>query len=309
MRLPRLATIDIGTNTLLLLIVEEPQPGQLHALHDEARFGRLGKGLDTSGVLDHAAIERCLAILRDFRATIDSHQVQRIAVVGTQALREAGNASDFLAAAEAILGTKVEVISGAREAELVSLAVTESLPELGDATTVIADVGGGSTELIVCERRKVVSVESVPIGSVRMTERHLRDDPPAPFQTTALVTELDELLAGVRLPFGVPLVATAGTATTMAALELGLPRYDAAAVHGHRIEPAAIGRLLARLFDSSVEERKAMPGMEPERADVIAGGVAIFARLVHKMGASEVIACDRGVRWGLAYELQSTRAH
>ncbi|HTM23490.1 MAG TPA: hypothetical protein VL172_23365, partial [Kofleriaceae bacterium] len=144
----RLGVIDIGTNTLLLLVVED-HGGQVVRVHDECRFGRLGQGLDASGQLKPEAIERSLAILREYRGDIDRLGVDAVAAVGTQALREASNAAAFRGPAEAILGGPIEVIAGAREAELVARAVAGSFPQLADADHVIADVGGGSTEIIV----------------------------------------------------------------------------------------------------------------------------------------------------------------
>src|SRR5690606_18826750 len=143
----KLAAVDIGSNTLLLLVVEVASGGLL-ARRDECRFGRLGQGLDRSGRLAPEAIERSLAILRDYRAMLDQEGVARLAVVGTQALREADNAGDFLAPAGEILGAPVEVIRGEREAELVFRSVAEALPEVAGGDVVVCDVGGGSTELI-----------------------------------------------------------------------------------------------------------------------------------------------------------------
>jgi exopolyphosphatase/guanosine-5'-triphosphate,3'-diphosphate pyrophosphatase len=152
----------------------------------------------------------------------------------------------------------------------------------------------------------VTSEVSLPIGAVRLTERHLKHDPPTADEVAALTADIDRHLASVALPRAVPVVGVAGTATTLAAAHLGLARYDAAAVTGLRMTPAAVAALYARLVAATVAERKAVPGIEPQRADVIAGGAAIFARILEHIAAPVLITCDRGIRWGVAYEHMST---
>ena len=296
------AVIDIGTNTLLLLIVDDA----MQPIVDLCRFGRLGKGLDATGRLAEDAIENSLEICREFRRVMDQHGATRPAIIATQASREAANAADFVGPAEAILGAPIEVIAGEREAALAATAVARTFPELAGTRYVVVDVGGGSTELITVEADRVVSQVSVPIGAVRMTERHLAHDPPTAAEVAAMMADIDRQLAALVLPRGVPVIATAGTATTLAAVTLGLARYDAAAVTGLRLSRDAVAALLDRLLAATVVERKAMPGVEPQRADVIAGGAAIFARVLAAIDAPVMITCDRGIRWGLAYERMST---
>ncbi|HET7502802.1 MAG TPA: hypothetical protein VFK02_17390 [Kofleriaceae bacterium] len=298
------AVIDIGTNTLLLLIVDDA----LQPLVDVCRFGRLGKGLDATGRLAPEAITRSLEICREYRRVMDDHAVARPIVIATEAAREADNAADFVGPAEQILGAPIEVIAGSREAELAAIAVARTFPELAAARYVVVDVGGGSTELITVHAGSVDAEVSIPIGAVRMTERHLRHDPPTQAEISALESDIDRYLAQIALPRGVPVIGTAGTATTLAAIRLGLQRYDAAAVTGLRLAPQTLAELLARLYAASVAERKAIPGIEPERADVITAGAAIFARILRRIDAPVLITCDRGIRWGIAYERMSAGA-
>jgi exopolyphosphatase/guanosine-5'-triphosphate,3'-diphosphate pyrophosphatase len=293
------AVIDIGTNTLLLLIVDE----QLTRIVDLCRFGRLGKGLDASGRLDPEAIARSLAICTEYRAVLTEHDVATPHVIATQALREAANAVDFIAPAEKLLGAPIEVIGGPREAQLAYLAVARTFPELAGSRFVVVDVGGGSTELITADAHGGMFAVSVPIGAVRMTERHLKSDPPAIGEVLALDDDIDAQLAPLQLPARVPIIGTAGTATTMASLVLALEAYDPDAVTGIRLAPEKIDQLRQRLLHATTAERRAMAGMEPQRADVIAAGVAIYHRAMHRIGAPVMITCDRGIRWGLAYEL------
>jgi exopolyphosphatase/guanosine-5'-triphosphate,3'-diphosphate pyrophosphatase len=270
------AVIDIGTNTLLLLVVDE------HAgrVVDLCRFGRLGKGLDASGNLAADAIAKSLEICREYRRVLDANGVKAPSVIATQALREAKNGRDFVGPAEQILGAPIEIIAG--------------------EPYVVVDVGGGSTEFIATDGARVVSAASVPIGAVRLTERHLAHDPPTEREIAALDADIDAKLATLDLPRHVPLVGTAGTATTLAAIELG--RYDAERVTGLHLSRARVGELRRATLAATVEQRKATPGIEHQRADVIAAGIAIYDRALERVQATELIVCDRGIRWGLAYE-------
>jgi exopolyphosphatase/guanosine-5'-triphosphate,3'-diphosphate pyrophosphatase len=295
----RTAVIDIGTNTLLLLIVEPDG----RAVVDLCRFGRLGQGLDGSGRLADEAIARSLEICREYRAEMDRVGVGRVAVVGTQALREAANAASFVAPAEEILGARIEVIAGAREAELAYRSVERGLPEVAGRPFVVVDVGGGSTEVVASDGFRVTAAISVPIGAVRLTERHLRHDPPLPSEASSLIEDIDAQLAKATIPRGVTVVGTAGTATTLATVHLGLDGYDPAKIHGVRVPRGDVDAIYARLVAATVAERKAMRGMEPKRADVIPAGVAIFARVLARAEAPELVVSDRGIRWGVAYEL------
>src|SRR4051794_47419 len=297
-----IAVIDIGTNTLLLLIVDQA----MHPVVDLCRFGRLGKGLDATGRLAADAIATSLEICREYRQVMDDRGVARPIVIATQAAREASNADDFLGPAQQILGAPIQVIAGEREAELAALAVARTFPELAPARYLVVDVGGGSTEIIAVDAGRVVSQTSIPIGAVRLTERHLHHDPPTAPEIVALSADIDRHLATLDLPRSVPVIGTAGTATTLAAVKLGLEHYDPEAVTGLRISRDAVNVLHARLLALGVAERKAMPGIEPQRADVIAAGAAIFARILQRIDAPVLITCDRGIRWGLPCEAMST---
>jgi len=298
----RAAVVDIGTNTLLLLIAEN-RDGGVHVLADDCRFGRLGQGLDSTGNLAPEAIERSLAIVRDYRALMDQHGVTEVCVVATQALREAANAELFVAPAEKLFGASIDVIAGEREAELVHKAVAASLPQLAGQRILVVDVGGGSTEFILASDDGVESYRSMKIGSVRHTERYFKDDPPTADQVQALIEDVDAVIVGLNLPTDVTVVGTAGTATSIASIELQLAQWDPDRVQGLAIPTPTVTSQLARLLELTNEQRRQLPGLEPKRADVVAAGVAIFARVLHHTVASELIVSDRGVRWGVLYEL------
>jgi exopolyphosphatase/guanosine-5'-triphosphate,3'-diphosphate pyrophosphatase len=303
----RVAVIDIGTNTLLLLVGESQTSGRVRVLHDACRFGRLGQGLDRSGVLADEAVARSLDILREYRTIIDRLEVDAVAALGTQALREARNSDSFTVPATEILRIPIEIIAGHREAELVYRAVAAEFPALEGTPFLVGDVGGGSTEIIVAGGRGVTSFDSVPIGSVRLTERHLHGDPPAPGEVQALFADIDGALSGLDLPAEVRVVGTSGTATSIAAIAQAMPAYDRERVNGFTMPVEAVTQQLSRLLSLTLDDRRRMPGLEPQRADVIAAGVAIFARLLQQVRARDFMVSDCGVRWGMAYELASRR--
>jgi exopolyphosphatase / guanosine-5'-triphosphate,3'-diphosphate pyrophosphatase len=294
----RVAAIDIGTNTILLLVVDLPAG---HVIEDRCRIERLGRGVDASGALDEAAVARSLDALREYATALRAAGAERVGAVGTQALREAKNGAAFLRPAQEILGHAIEVVGGEREAHLAFRAVRRSFPDLPDV--VVCDVGGGSTELIVARGGSIESVASVKIGSVRLAERYLGADPPDATEAAAMIAAIDDVLAPLPLPAGLPLVATAGTATTLAAVSLGLAVYDAERVQGLRLPRSEVEKQVLRYLELPLAERRHIPGLDPRRADVIPAGAAIIVRVMERIGADQVMVSDRGIRWGLAYEL------
>ena len=274
-------------------------------MEDLCRFGRLGEKLDATGKLDAEAIARSLEICREYRDKLDLFGVGVPTVIATQALREATNAEEFIGPAQEILGATIEVITGTREAELAAVAVAQTFPELTGRPYVVVDVGGGSTEVIVTDGKRVKFATSVPIGAVRMSERYLEHDPPLADELVQMTDDIDRQLAALPLPTGVCVVGTAGTATTIAAIDLGLVTYDPQKVTGLRLDPKVVERQLQQLAKLTVAQRRTLRGMEPERADVIVGGIAIYARILQQIGATKLITCDRGIRWGVAFEMST----
>jgi len=253
-------------------------------------------------VLCPAWYGRALRICREDRDGMDAHGITTPVVVGTQALREATNARAFTEPAQTILGAPIEIIAGTREAELAFLSVARTFPELAGMPYVVVDVGGGSSEVITSDGTRVLADVRLPIGAVRLTERHLAHDPPTPDEVRALMLDIDRHLATLELPRGAQVVATAGSATTLAALAQNLATYEPERVTGVRLSAMAIDHQLARLLTAKVAVRRTWKGMEPQRADVIAAGVAILSRLVHRLDAPVLITADRGVRWGVVFE-------
>jgi len=297
----RLATIDVGTNTTLLLVGEVAGDG-VRVLAERAEITRLGRGIGADGGLGAAGLEHTLAVLSEYAAIARAHGAA-IHAIGTEALRRAPNADEFLAPAARILGAAVEVIDGEHEAALTFLAAARSFAEVATGTAVVVDIGGGSTEIIVAQAGRIDCRRSLPLGSVRLTERHIRNDPALPAELAAIEAEIAERLSGV--PFPAPplaLVGTAGTVTSLAAMSLGLASYDPQLVHGHRLTLAALEREITRLRSATQAERERMPGLDPRRADVILAGACILRQIAAAARASEILVNDRGIRWGLLYE-------
>ncbi|HVU52726.1 MAG TPA: Ppx/GppA phosphatase family protein [Polyangia bacterium] len=299
------ATIDVGTNTTLLLVARVEASGDVTVLENAAEITRLGRGIGAGGALGPEGIARTLEVLRRYAALAREHGA-RIAAIGTEALRRAPNGGDFLGPAAEILGGPVEVIEGAREAALTFRATVESFPDEASAgALVVVDLGGGSTEIVVAERGAVVWSRSLPLGSVRLTERHVRHDPAAPDELAALAREVDGALAAVPWPARATVVGVAGTVTTLAAMALRLEAYDAGRVHGYALGLAELDAEIARLEASTQAERERFVGLDPRRADVILAGSVLLRRIAQAAGASAVRVSDRGIRWGLLYELRA----
>jgi exopolyphosphatase/guanosine-5'-triphosphate,3'-diphosphate pyrophosphatase len=305
-----LATIDVGTNTTLLLVARGAPGAAIEVLADRAEITRLGRGIGGAGRLSPTGIEATLAALREYAALARSHGA-RLAAVGTEALRRAPNADEFLLPAREILGVEVEVIDGGREAALTFRAVIESFPHAAadGGSLVVVDIGGGSTEIIVARRGQVQHRSSLPIGSVWLTERHLRHDPAHGPEVEAVRAEIRAALQTIPFPAGgggdaaaLTLVGVAGTVTSLAAMAQGLACYDPARVHGFALARAELDGQIARLLRMPQAERERIVGLDPRRADVILAGALILCEIVRNAGVDTILVSDRGIRWGLLYE-------
>ena len=293
----KLATIDVGTNTTLLLVAEA-KDGQWRVLEDRAEITRLGRGIGQDGGLGREGIERTLAALREYATLARRHQAP-IAAIGTEALRRAPNAQEFLGPAAAILGGPIEVIDGEREAALSFLAATRSFPAEAAGTMVVVDIGGGSTEII---RPDVKFRRSLPMGSVRLTERHVQQDPAAEAEVAAVIADVRGHLQGVPLAGAQTLVGVAGTVTSLAAMAQALQDYDPALVHGYRLSRTTLEDQVSALRRTTQAERERLPGLDPRRADVILAGAAILLEILRETGLPHLLVSDRGIRWGLLFE-------
>jgi exopolyphosphatase / guanosine-5'-triphosphate,3'-diphosphate pyrophosphatase len=303
----RCAFIDIGTNTILCLIAECGDAGEFRVLDDIAEISRLGQGVDKTRRIDAAGEDRSSAVLRRYLERCARLGVQEIVAVGTSALRDAENSSEVLARWRQGLGLNVRLISGEEEAAYSYLATRRGLLLAGRELLVI-DIGGGSTEFIHGDREGVSEAMSVDVGSVRLTERYLHSDPVTQTQCDAMAAVIDGALApiGARwLPAAsqLTLVGIAGTFTTLAAVEKKLAQYSHGEVHGSLLSLGEVRRQIIIYQGLTVQQRKAIPGLHPMRADVILAGAYMVERIMTLFAASQVIVSDQGVRYGLLYQL------
>ncbi|MGH7767132.1 MAG: hypothetical protein ACREQP_06730 [Candidatus Binatia bacterium] len=332
----RIATIDLGTNTILLLVVELEDDGGFRVLTDRAEIARLGQGVDRTRSLSAEGVERALEVLREYVHTCRNLGVDEIAAAGTSALRDALNAKNFLGRLKHELKLDLRVLSGREEAAYSYLAVQKGL-HIEAKDVLVVDVGGGSTEFIWASDGKMHGLASLDLGSVRLTERYLRSDPVRKEECELLIQTVDQSVGrllgdwgGLR-PFdfaqgrqpqddpdrtarGEPgrtargegtrttMVGIAGTFTTLAAVEQGLTHYSHSDVHGSRLARAEVERQTVLYRDRTVAERKEIAGLEPKRADVILAGALAIERVMSLFGIDEVVVSDQGIRYGLLYE-------
>jgi exopolyphosphatase/guanosine-5'-triphosphate,3'-diphosphate pyrophosphatase len=300
----RYATIDIGTNTALLLIAEL-HDGQLVTLQDIAEVTGLGRGIAQRGTLHPENAQAALRLLAHYAEQCQIAGVEKLAVIGTASLRDASDGPQFQAEASNILGVPVEIISGDEEARLAALAIAKAFPEEGQR--VCFDIGGGSTELILLSGTQILGKHSYPIGSVKLTERFLQGDPPSQ-------DELQQLLVGAHaalqpLPFSgfvwtqpQQLIGTAGTVTTLCAMCHHVAPYDPARIHKALLQKSQLRALFDKMSQMTIAERATLVGLDHRRADVIVAGAAIVLAILETLSAEALTVSDHGLRHGLFWE-------
>ncbi|MCJ8504511.1 Ppx/GppA family phosphatase [Kocuria flava] len=284
----RTGAIDCGTNSIRLLIADTREEGGRTVLDDvvrEMRVVRLGQGVDATGWLAEAALERTFAAAEHYARLLAEHGVEHLRFVATSATRDAGNRDVFLEGIRSRLGVVPEVVTGDEEARLSFLGAAAALPGLapGDRVLVV-DLGGGSTEFVLGDAEGVRAERSVDVGCVRMTERHLGSNPPTTAQQEAVLRDVDAALrtvaASVPLAETTHLVGVAGSVTTVTAHALGLPAYDPAAIDGAELPLERIEAAARELTAMTREERARLPYMHEGRVDVIGGGALVWRRIV-----------------------------
>ncbi len=312
----RVAAIDCGTNSIRLLVAQtrHDADGSVVALDDLDRrmqIVRLGQGVDRTGRLDPSALARTLDALAVYAERAHELGAQRIRMVATSATRDATNAADFAAGVRAVLGADPEVISGDEEARLSYRGATAGVSDaLAPSPRLVVDIGGGSTEIVRGDGADVLAARSVDVGCVRMTERHLRSDPPTPHEVAAATADIDEALdvAGRTVPLAgaASLVGLAGSVTTVAALHLRLDAYDPRAIHGSRVPADEVRRISRWLLGMPHDRRAALGVMHPGRVDVIAAGALVLARIVERTAVAEVVVSEHDILDGIAWSLLET---
>ena len=307
----RVAAIDCGTNSIRLLVADLPDPsaGPRAPLVDVVRrmeIVRLGQGVDRTGRLAPEAIERTRQALAGYAAEIAELGAERVRMVATSATRDASNADDFRAMVLDTLGVEPEVVSGDEEARLSFTGAVRGLPADARPPYLVVDIGGGSTEFIVGSTGPDAAI-SVNVGCVRMTERHLHDDPPTPEQVAAAEADIreavDRALAAVPGRNAATLVGLAGSVTTLTAIALGLPRYDSGRIHHARVSYEDVAKVTADLLAMPVAKRLEIPVMHPGRADVIGGGALVLRLIMERAGMTSMITSEHDILDGIAYSL------
>ena len=301
----RVASVDIGTNSTRLLIadVDEASSSVERELYRSSRVTRLGAGVDASGRLSEEAAQRVFETLSEYRAEIDKHDCERNIAVLTSAVRDAANGEQFAGRVREEFGLDARVLAGEQEAQLTFLGAMSGR-ERSDRPTVVIDVGGGSTEFVVGSDHTVGFHVSLNAGVVRMSERHIHDDPPAPAQ-------LEDLGADVRSVFsgGLPAevrrqvtagIAVAGTATSAASIDQRLDPYDPERVNGYPLPLSTVDGLRVRLAAMREPQRREVVGLNPDRAPTIVAGMIILGEAMRMFGLEGVEVSEHDILYGAA---------
>ena len=321
----RVAAIDCGTNSLRLLIADiDPASSELDDVQRRMEIVRLGQGVDATGRLAPDALARTFAMLEEYARAISDAGAGAVRLVATSATRDASNAAEFSAGVRRILGVEPEVVSGSDEAYLSFSGATAELgratepgqPDQPEPPFLVVDIGGGSTEFVFgtpeADARHGLSAISVNIGCVRLTERHLHDDPPAEEQVAAATRDIDAALATVAESIPVAsartLVGLAGSVTTLTAVALDLAVYDPARIHHARISAGRVNEVTVGLLSQDHQQRAASPVIHPGRVDVIGAGALILDRIMARFGFTEMVASEHDILDGIAWSIVTAAA-
>ena len=304
----RVAAFDCGTNSLRLLVADLDLPAGTGAdLVRDMRIVRLGQGVDRTGRIAEASLQRVFTAVEEFMETVREHDVKEIRFCATSAARDAENSEEFVAGIRERTGVQPEVLDGDEEARMSFAGATRDLPPLPEPL-LVCDIGGGSTELILGKADgSVTAAESLDIGSVRLNERHLAGDPPSEEEIAAAVADIDDALdrCSVDPADAGAVIGVAGTVTTLTAAVLDLPTYDSMVIHHSVLRPDAVQGAVTRLLAMLVEQRKELPYMHPGRADVIGAGGLILDRVLHRTTVSSMLVSEHDILDGIAWSLAS----
>jgi len=298
--LKKVASIDIGTNTILLLIAEV-EGEKITPLFEKETVVGLGKGVQKNGILMTEAMHRGLQTLSQYLERCQAMEVGKIFAVGTSALREAANSEDFLRLVKKKMNLSIEVISPEEEAQFSFLAVAKDLREVND-TILVVDVGGGSTEFILGRGNQIGQWISLPLGSVRFTEQFLHSNPVREEEWETMEKKIRELL--VKIPHSQEpflTVAVGGTATTLASVEQGLEEFVPEKIHHFVLKKEALRNQLLVYRSKTIDGRRKIPGLPGARADVILAGGAILYLAMEELNCPSVLISSHGIRQGLIY--------
>jgi len=299
--LKRVASIDIGTNTILLLIAEVEER-RINPLFEAETVVGLGKGVQKNGILTKEAMNRGFETLSQYLERCQAMKVQKVFAVGTSALREARNSEGFLKLVQEKLNLSIEVITGEEEAKLSFLAVVRDLREVRESILVV-DVGGGSTEFILGMGNQISQWISLPVGSVRFTEQFLQSDPVQEEEWQKMERKIREVVVDIPHPQGpFSMITVGGTATTLASVEQGLEEFIAEKIHHFVLSKEALKNQLLLYRCKTIDERRKIRGLPAARADVILAGGAILYLAMEELNCPSVLISCHGVRYGLLYK-------
>jgi exopolyphosphatase/guanosine-5'-triphosphate,3'-diphosphate pyrophosphatase len=297
--------VDIGSNSTRLLIADVDAGGAVAEVDRRSIVTRLGEGVDATGRLADAAMDRVRAVLDDYRAAIDAAAVDAAAAVLTSAVRDAADGEAFVAEVRDRYGLAARELTGDQEASLTYLGATAG--RVREHPLLVVDVGGGSTELVVGQGDEIRFHVSTQAGVVRQSERHLAHDPPEDYELQALTDDVRRIYAAA-VPEEITYVpdaaiGVAGTATSLAAIDLELDPYDPAKVEGHPLERATCEMLLARMSRMTVAQLRDLPGLHPDRAPVIVAGTVLLIEALRRFRLPRLIVSEHDLLYGVARDL------
>jgi exopolyphosphatase/guanosine-5'-triphosphate,3'-diphosphate pyrophosphatase len=308
----RITAIDIGTNTVLLLVADIDDAGSIATLAYEQRIPRLGKDVDAQKVIGRAAFERVADVLQEYKIICTQHKPERIVAVGTSAVREARNREEFIAYIRTQTGIEIEVLTGEEEAKLAYYGAISGLRVRGQKSEVrsqiaVIDIGGGSTEITVGTQREILHNVSVDVGSVRLTEKFLKHNPPLASELQAAKESVVQSLTS-HIPYFTSsfdfaqalTVGVAGTATTLALLDQGLKEFDLEKISSYKLTKSSVGNLLNKLQKMKYAEILNLSSATAGRADILTAGTLILHTYMEQTGVQAMTVSERGVRYGIA---------
>jgi exopolyphosphatase/guanosine-5'-triphosphate,3'-diphosphate pyrophosphatase len=298
----RVAVVDIGTNSTRLLVGDVDGP-RVTEIDRRTTVTNMGRGVDHSGLICTDAIDDVCTVIADYKSRYEEMGAERVIAIATSAVRDAVNGEAFIAELRERFALDARLLTGEEEANLTYLGATAHRP--ARAATLVFDIGGGSTELIVGSGARVGFHTSLQAGTIRQSERHLTSDPPDPHELEDLATDIRNLIdraiaAEPGAAGAVEAIAVAGTPTSLAAIDQGLEPYDPGRVHGYRLGMKRIQRMLSRLSSLPLAERLRVPGLQPGRAPTIVAGTVILVQVMRAFGIKEIEVSELDILHGSA---------